>query len=785
MKLYILLIILSIFCLGNSNAQTQHIRGKVTDKHSGLPLQSVAIYIFQNEMVGTETNENGNFILENVPIGRVSLVFSSIEKKPVVLNNLELIGSKELVLEVTMEDSFESLETIEIVSSSNKNRKTKNKHALVSARMVSAEEINKYAGSFNDVARMVMNYAGVKEVDDSKNDIVIRGNSSKGLLWRMNDVDIPNPNHFGTTGATGGPVNMINNNLLADSDFFMSAFTSDYSNAISGVFDLKMRKGNFYKQEFIGQVGMNGFELLAEGPIKKEKSSYLVSYRYSFLEILSKIGIDFGTGTAIPKYQDISFNTYFPIGKKGQLSFFGMGGKSNIHFDEDEESLYSDSEDITSESQSGFAAIQYRHQWSDNTFSKSTFSYSTIQSKDLAIDTEDKSENYKSDFSINAMEFSSYIKTKINKLSNLKAGIRLKKQKYDFQEFSIVSDVYAKVSDMNTDNSLFQSYISYYRNLNKKWTSVIGISSQYSDANKKATLEPRFSLAYSPNSKSRFNFGYGFHTQTPDLKYLAYYDYDTESYPNKDLDYIKTHHFVLGFDYVSNNKMRYKIETYYQYITNATISSGEVWIDEYPGYIEIYSSLNDSSFTNRESNLRTPLNLTDGGKGINYGLELTAERFLENGFYFLSTLSLFDSKYQAHDKKWRNTVFNGNYVFNILSGKEWLLKKNARLSIDIKAIYAGGLRRIPIDLESSIISDEIEYDFENAYEPRNQNYFRVDFRAGFKLDMKKTSHEWAFDIKNISNQKNIFGYDYNEDTKKIDKEYQLGIVPIFLYRIYF
>ncbi|MCP3675701.1 MAG: carboxypeptidase-like regulatory domain-containing protein [Gammaproteobacteria bacterium] len=196
MKQYILLIILSIFCLSNSNAQTQNIRGKVTDKHSGLSLESVAIYFFQDEMVGTETDENGNFILENVPIGRVSLVFSSIEKKPVVLNNLELIGSKELVLEVTMEDSFESLKTIEIVSSSNKNRKTKNKHALVSARMVSAEEINKYAGSFNDVARMVMNYAGVKEVDDSKNDIVIRGNSSKGLLWRMNDVDIPNPNHF-------------------------------------------------------------------------------------------------------------------------------------------------------------------------------------------------------------------------------------------------------------------------------------------------------------------------------------------------------------------------------------------------------------------------------------------------------------------------------------------------------------------------------------------------------------------------------------------------------------
>ena len=205
-----------------------------------------------------------------------------------------------------------------------------NKMATVSARSFSVEESNRFAGSKNDVARMAQNFAGVQGADDSRNDIIIRGNSPSGVLFRMEGIDIPNPNHFARFGTTGGPISMLNNNVLSNSDFLTGAFPAEYGNAIAGVFDLKMRPGNNEDHEFMFQFGFNGLELMAEGPIsKKRKSSYLVNYRYSTLQLFKYMGINFGS-TAVPNYQDASFKLNFPS-KRGLTSVFGMGGYSTIN----------------------------------------------------------------------------------------------------------------------------------------------------------------------------------------------------------------------------------------------------------------------------------------------------------------------------------------------------------------------------------------------------------------------------------------------------------------------
>src|SRR6185295_630579 len=187
-----------------------------------------------------------------------------------------------------------------------------------------------YAGSRGDPARMASNFAGVQGADDSRNDIIIRGNSPQAVLWRMEGINIPNPNHFNIPGTAGGPVSMINNKTLANSDFYTGAFPAEFGNSTSGVFDLKLRNGNNSKHEFSGQFGFLGTELFAEGPLSKNhKSSYLFSYRYSSLAIFNKIGIDIGTD-AIPHYQDLAFKLNFPLKNKAALSFFALGGTSNI-----------------------------------------------------------------------------------------------------------------------------------------------------------------------------------------------------------------------------------------------------------------------------------------------------------------------------------------------------------------------------------------------------------------------------------------------------------------------
>ena len=793
-------IVLFLFCSVLSAQQTQSVRGTVVDKQSGMPLPFVNVVVTSAKNMGAATDMEGNFLIQDVPVGRIGLLFSMQGMQPVVLQNVELIGSKELVLNIQMEDDLNVLDEVKLdTKKATKGRVAINKQALVSAREVSIEEINKYAGSLNDPARMIMNFAGVQQVDDSRNDIIIRGNSSNGLLWRLNDVDIPNPNHFGAGGATGGPVNMINTNLLSNSDFFMSAFVPEYGNATSGVFDLKLRKGNLYKREFIGQVAFNGFELLAEGPIKKEASSYTFSYRHSVLGVMNALGVSYGTGTAIPKYNDINFNVYTKVGKKGQLTLFGLGGTSDIAFekpDEKTKSVYTDRE-TTSSSKRGVIALQYRHQINDKAFWFNTLAFSGSNVSDRLKEHSDKfkqdnngsTDYYKSDYTLSEVEYINSLQIKLSKKNTLKTGFRVKRQALDYLQYASITQQnksgdyikkYTKVSDMSRAFGRVQGFVSFHRKFNNKLRATLGASSQYFSGNKIATFEPRFSAAYYVNDTNTFSFGYGFHTLQPDLMHFSFKRADGSFY-NKKLGYTQAHHLVLTHVLKMFKSWSFKTELYYQYISNAPMAK----LNSDKPYTQIYSAINQDSFSNRTPGLQVPYELIDGANGRTYGLEFTLERSLDNGFYFLSTLSLYDSKYKTHQDKWYDTAFNGRYVYNLLFGKEWALGRG-RLSVDFRTVYAGGLRNIPLDLNASKTKGTPIYDFDKPYEDQNSSYFRPDFRIGFKLDLKKVSQEWAIDIQNVINKKdNVFARGYDEDKEEIVTKFQRGIFPIMLYRIYF
>jgi len=268
-----------------------------------------------------------------------------------------------------MEEQKEQIE--EIVVKASPFRKTE--ESPVSLRSIGIGEIEKSPGANRDISKVIQSFPGVQSTPAFRNDIIIRGNSPSGLLWRLEDIDIPNPNHFAEGGTTGGPVGMLNNNLLQNSDFFTGAFPAEYGNALSGVFDLKLRNGNNQKHEQMFQVGFNGFEVGAEGPFSKNhRSSYLANFRYSTLELMDGM-IDLGT-TGIPKYKDLSFKLNFPV-NKGKISVFGLGGDSEIAMldskDGNEQDLYSDEgQDLVNRSRMGASGISYTRFWDEHTYSK-------------------------------------------------------------------------------------------------------------------------------------------------------------------------------------------------------------------------------------------------------------------------------------------------------------------------------------------------------------------------------------------------------------------------------
>ncbi len=781
-----------LFMLGSANfAQeiTQTIRGTVIDKDTKQPLIGATVQVL-NELkpIGTIADENGKFRIKNVPVGRITLKVSYLGYEDRILNDIIVNSAKEVVLNIDMIEKV--LTTKEVVVSAKINKaSTNNELVLVSGRSFTIDQTQRYAGGFGDPSRMASSFAGVAGGgSDQRNDIIIRGNSPMGLLWRFEGADIPNPNHFGSQGANGGPVSILNNNLLANSDFLTGAFPAEYGNANSGVFDLKMRNGNNEKREFIGQIGFGGVELVAEGPFsKKNGSSYLISYRYSTLSFFDAVGIKFGN-SGIPNYQDISYKFNFPKTGLGSISLFGMGGNSSTQLldskktkEEREKSPFP--QDVDYSSKMGVVGITHLIPMGKKAYLKSVLTASGDGNR-ARVDTLDKLNN--SFYFLNRntqsgkIALHTFYNRKFNTKNALKIGVIVSRLSGNMKDSMWSNQIngWFKRLDFNENTMQTQGYINLNHRFTEKLTFNAGIHINYLHLNNTYSVDPRVSMNYKITPKQTISMGYGKHGQMEPL--LTYYTRTLVDTPNniyaqtnKNVRMSQAQHFVLGYDMMLTENTRIKVETYYQYLYNLPVTQ----------YASFFSTVNfGADFIPVYAD-----SMVNKGKGKNYGIEITVERFYNKGLYYLLTASFYESKYRASDLVWRNTAFNGNFVVNALAGKEWKMgkTKNNTLALNLKITYAGGRRFVPIDLIKSEASGEAEYDTYNAYQSRQKDFFRTDIKISFKKNSKRFTQEWALDIQNLFNTQNILQQNWNPQTKKLQTDYQIGLFPVPFYRIYF
>ncbi len=759
---------------------TQTIKGQVVDKHSGYPLIGVNVLVKGvDEFLGASTDWDGRFRIEKVPIGRRELEFTYVGYEPVVLGNLLLTSAKELDLYVEMEERVTQLEAV-VVTAEDDKREALNPFSSVSSRTFSVEEAGRYSGSFSDPARMAQNYAGVSGASDDRNDIIIRGNSPTGVLWRMNGVDIPSPNHFATLGTTGGPISMLNINNLSNSDFMTSAWSADYGNALSGVFDLRLRNGNKDKREYLGQIGFNGFELGAEGPfVKGKRSSYMANLRYSTLEVFQKLGFNLGTGTAVPEYKDLTFQLDFPTQKAGRFAFWGILGDSHILFETDPDDStnlfteFNNSEFWSKTGMLGFSHVYFFNERTSSRLSVAATSVASIGMNDsISVDDDSRIPFFAFTHRQSKLSVHYNVKAKLNARNTLQAG-----GMYDYYQMYIddsarVAFDFRQVAFYDGGFGLQQAYFNWQHRFSDRLRLTLGLHQQYTFLSKHNSWEPRMGWRYSVDERNVLSLGVGLHSQLQPIQ--VYFNQDREmtgELPNKELDFTRAAHFVLGYDRFLGEQMRFKAEAYYQYLYAVPVDTFE----------SAFSMLNEGA----DFIITGKTGLENSGTGYNYGLEFTLERFFSKGWYFLTTLSLFDSKYKGSDGVLRNTLYNGRYVMNALGGKEFALGKNKTLSLDARFVYAGGRRYTPILLEESRQAGMQVLDWERAYTEQYPDYFKLDFKVTFRLNQPKISQEWAVDLTNLTNRQNIFRQTYNERTGEIETTYQRGFFPNILYRILF
>ncbi|MDN4164196.1 TonB-dependent receptor [Cytophagales bacterium LB-30] len=782
--------LLLLFCLllspyfSHAQKLTQTLRGTVVDKVTQMPLPGATVLILNEEpLIGTTTSLDGEFRLSQVPIGSKTLKVSYIGYKDAFLPNMVVNSGKELVLVINLEEDITAIEEVVVTAEVEKSRAL-NEMAPVSARTFSVEETRKYAAAINDPARMVTAFAGVVSTGDGANGISIRGNAPRGLLWRMEGVDIPNPNHFANLGSAGGGISILSAQLLSNSDFMTGAFPAEYGNALSGVFDLKLRKGNNETHEYTFQAGFLGIDGAVEGPFRKGYGgSYLINYRYSTLSMLSQLGLidlgDFNT-----TFQDLSYHLTFPTKKAGQISVFGFSGLSSEIGEADRDTTLWEFDyqryDSRFYANTHLSGLKHSIVLNSKNYLQSALVFSQLQNGYIADSLSTTFQPYRQfneRFIDQSVLLSSVLNTKISPRLHGRSGIYLKRIGYDFLQRYPSPETNEMQTYIQSEGTMYtvQLFSQWNYAFSETWQANVGMHYIRLTLNGTQSIEPRASIKHAINTKQSISLGYGLHGQTQNAG--IYFTEQTESdgsktLINKSLGMSKAHHWVLSYDHSLSPYLRLKTEAYYQYLYSLPVSP------------DVSNPLASINF---EEGLITE-KLVNKGRGRNYGLELTLEQFTYNNTYFLLSGSLFNSEYQALDKVWRNTRYNSQYAFSFTGGKEFFStkkEKNITYGINMKVLYTGGFRYTPIDIEASREQQQIEYITEQTFSLQNKDYFRTDLRLSMKINKKRTTSTLALDIQNLTNRKNIQGTYFDLESEEMVESYQLPLIPILSYRIEF
>ncbi|MCH2234821.1 MAG: TonB-dependent receptor [Crocinitomicaceae bacterium] len=780
--LKLLPLILALFGTSFLNAQElkQTLRGTIADFDTKVPIIGAKVVLVGTDpLQGAISDVNGDFKIENVDVGRVDIQITSANYKTINMPSVLVESGKEKVLNIAMVEDITTLSKVTVNAVKDKSESI-NKMATVSAKTFTVEETNRYAGSLNDPARMVSGFAGVTGNAEGDNDIVVRGNSPRGILWRLEGIDIPNPNHFSNNGATGGPISALNGNVLANSDFFSGAFAPEYGNALSGVFDVNLRQGNNEKREYSFSAGVIGLDATLEGPFKKGyRGSYLANYRYSSIALLDKAGIlDFD---GIPIYQDAAFKVMLPTKKAGNFALIGFGGMSNI------DQTYEDADGnawgkYDFGAQMGVLGLKHTYIVNPKLYLKSYISASTqfnggegyFIEKDSVLQPSER-QGWR-DSQYKAQVIANY---KMNSKNIFQLGATYTHFEYNFfieDDYDDEDGEMTRRVDSKGNSDMMQSFISWKYRPSNELTFVSGLHYTHFLLNDNYAVEPRLGMRWQINPRHNMSAGLGMHSRLESNTTYLYNQLQPDGsfiYPNRDLGFTKSLHSVIGYGFRVNEHLHFKTELYYQHLYNVPISTDST---------STFSAINYSSgipgFT-----------LVNEGTGRNYGAEFTLERFFHNDFYFLATASLYKSKYTGPDGIERDTRYDANYATNILMGKEFKFGKkknyNKTFGINGKLSLIGGNRYTPIDLSASQDAGYTVLQHDNPFSAKGDNLFFFNLGLTYRVDMKRASHSFKIDVQNLTNNQARVAEWYNGSTNTIEYDRQLSMIPNIIYTIKF
>lgn len=754
----------------------QTIRGRIWDKDSQQPIPFAAIFLPDTKpMRGAYSDKNGYFRINMVDVGRYNLQVSHVEYQPYLQTGLLISTGKEVILELQLIQKINTLETIQITDA-DPMATPLNPFETTSYQSYEVEEARRYPASYGDPARHAQAFAGLIGQNDIRNEIVIRGNNPRSIMWMVDGVEVPNPNHFGREGTSSGSVSMISTNLLENSEFLTGAFPAQYGNATGGIFDLRIREGNDSTFEHSVELGTLGLELASEGPIGRRidyKGSYLVNVRASVLNVIGNLLDTILVDEELTSYQDIAVKLHFPT-KKGAIDVLGIYGNSSSGLPNDDRrrTLVAGLQTL--------GILSYRRTIRENAYLKSSLSFmgSDINNRIFDKDSLDLYDQrdiaQKGIIRWNWLYHKRFSRRFIAEVGGVQSW-----RAYNFQgemHSTVLAPPYQSWTTFDTTGFTRRTQVFFtgkYR-FNEDTELVFGAHFLRHRLINESTIEPRLGFRYRPHPMHRMRVSLGWHSRMESLEYYFHLDPSGTPYQSS-LKLPKALHFVAGYDFLPHPDWALTAELYLQYLYKMPIA-----VDSTRRFFS--TVLQPDGYYSGE--------LFNNGEGLNQGIELSLHRRFAKSWYFLASGSYYQSIYRARDRTLRFTPYHGPIQLSVLGGREFAVGRNGKphlLSLNGKFFFNNQQRLVVVDPSQPLQTSRYVQHFSIAQCPDcgYYPYWRFDFQLIYRRNHKRFSGVWRADIQNVTRRQNIREVVYDPQTERINTEFHFRLLPVLSYRIEF
>jgi outer membrane receptor protein involved in Fe transport len=754
MKTITLLIFFTLFIpLTAQDLPKGNLEGKVTDKNTKSPLIGVNIFNHAKE-IGTTTDEKGQFIFNNIPVGTYTIQFSYIGYEIVTKTDVIIKSMRTTYLNVDMLTSTVELENIVVESGYFHQLEKK---PLGTANF-SSEEIRRAPGSAGDVSRILFGHPSLSKVNDSRNSLIVRGGSPIENSFYIDNIEIPNVNHFPVEGSSDGPIGILNVDFIEDVNFYSGGFSSIYGDRLSSIMEIKFREGAMDKIQSQLNLNMAGLGGAFEGPIS-DKGSYMISGNMSYLDLVMD---ESETGGAIPRYSDAQAKITYNLDEKNKLTLLEVFSIDKINLDyenaleTDLTNFYGKTDGITN-----VIGMNWQNVWNKNGYSNAALSYTYYGYNRDYSETKSMKHLFTNKSKENVLKLRNVNYYKLDGKNNFEFGLEAK---YNFSHFDVLYEewedhygnptprLYVK-NDLNTVKTGF--FVQHSLQILDRLKLEYGGRIDYFEYNNNLNFSPRILMTYKFLNGITLSGSAGIFAQEIPVNFLIQND------EFKNLSSPISHHLILGISKMLGKSTRLSLEGYYKTYSNFPIDPSQ------PNMFIFDQSMIDGLFLNHES-------LIDKGEAFSRGIELIIQKKLASDFYGLASASYSKTRYKDLNGDWYDRIYDNIYNFTLEGGyipnNEWEFK--------VRWIYAGGAPYTPFDIERSTEFNRGIWDLDNINGKRLPDYHSLNIRVDKRFYFSGSNLILYLSVWNAYGRENIAQYLWNEKENKPDKQLQWSTLPV-------